>query len=452
MNILKINEDLKLLSDQQLAQSMQAPTGIPQYAIAAELNRRKQVRQQAGPQRQSTVVQDLLTQTPPSPIPMGEAVPQVPPPQPGGGLPYGAAVSPMGMAAGGRVSQYRAADPRRMNWSQIAKLLPGAEWGQRQSAGWTPVQRPQAPQMKTEDFVSAILPVLQEREEKVKQYEDGSLNRALMQAGFAMMASKDPTAFGGIGAGLQQGLSGWTADKAQTRDEMSKLAIQRAAAAAQQQQRAEAEAGRVSDWARQGYGADIVDAQLQNSSRQTDANLQLERDKWDDLSPQREIGIEDIKSGITLKRAQAEKFSRPDIESMMTSKDPEERALGIRLMQESKRNPDTSANLAYNYAALGQRKEEANRELEVSKIATISREVAKYRDDLIDEKFKDKTISMNPARAAEFDAKANDRINAFTVEMHKMLGVPLPDRLKATTAPAANEFNVDLKTGKFSKR
>jgi hypothetical protein len=291
MNILKINEDLKLLSDQQLAQSMQAPTGIPQYAIAAELNRRKQVRQQAGPQRQSTVVQDLLTQAPPSPIPMGEAVPQVPPPQPGGGLPYGAAVSPMGMAAGGRVSPYRAADPRRMNWSQIAKLLPGAEWGQRQATGWTPVSRPDAPQMKTQDYVSAIMPILQQQEEKVKQYEDGSLNRALMQAGFAMMASKDPTAFGGIGAGLQQGLSGWTADKAQTRDEMSKLAIQRAAAAAQQQQRAEAEAGRVSDWARSERGADIANAQMENSSRQADANLQWERDKWGEGAEQREATV-----------------------------------------------------------------------------------------------------------------------------------------------------------------
>jgi hypothetical protein len=305
--------------------------------------------------------------------------------------------------------------------------------------------------MTTQDFVSAILPVLQEREEKVKQYEDGSLNRALMQAGFAMMASKDPTAFGGIGAGLQQGLAGWTADKAQTREEMSKLAIQRASAAAQQQQRAENEANRTSDWARGEQSVNIVDAQNQNSYNQSRDNLAQQQKQWEDMGPQREANIRSTEAGVRQSDAYAQKLSKEEVQDLLMSDDPVKFARGVKIMETMKRNPDTAANTALGWASLGLREKEMKEELEQKKIAKIMSDVGQFRESRRKEKASDLMISMNPAKSAQFDAETEALVEQKWIDGYKGFKLDVPEHLKTPAKPTGGRFKVDLKTGKFSQ-
>ena len=75
MNIIQLQDNLKNLSDQQLAQEMQMPSGsAPQFLVLSELNRRKQMRDdfqaQQASQNKTTVAQDVVT---PAGMPQGVA-------------------------------------------------------------------------------------------------------------------------------------------------------------------------------------------------------------------------------------------------------------------------------------------------------------------------------------------------------------------------------------------
>lgn len=60
-NIVKLQETLKNLSDQQLAQEMQSPSGsVPQFLIMTEMNRRNEMRQEAKKAPEGTVADELV--------------------------------------------------------------------------------------------------------------------------------------------------------------------------------------------------------------------------------------------------------------------------------------------------------------------------------------------------------------------------------------------------------
>ena len=123
MNILDIQDKLKGLSESQLAQEMQMPTGsVPQFLVLGEMNRRQTMRQsmqQQGAGAQ-TVAQELLngagvpsegmsemgrSMAPKSSIAQNTgigALPQQAPPPEQGGI---AALAPTGMYAGGPVTK-----------------------------------------------------------------------------------------------------------------------------------------------------------------------------------------------------------------------------------------------------------------------------------------------------------------------------------------------------------
>lgn len=123
MNILDIQDKLKGLSQDQLAQEMQMPTGaVPQFLVLGEMNRRQSMRQamqQQGAGAQ-TVAQELLngagvpsegmsemgrSMAPKSSIAQNTgigALPQQAPPPEQGGI---AALAPTGMYAGGPVTK-----------------------------------------------------------------------------------------------------------------------------------------------------------------------------------------------------------------------------------------------------------------------------------------------------------------------------------------------------------
>jgi hypothetical protein len=95
MNIIQQQEALKDLSDSQIAQQMQQPSGdMPLYLVSSEAKRRADLRmrfkaEQAGPPPTTTVQEDLLrsvmnAQTPPSGIAQGIGMPQQGPQGPQG--------------------------------------------------------------------------------------------------------------------------------------------------------------------------------------------------------------------------------------------------------------------------------------------------------------------------------------------------------------------------------
>jgi hypothetical protein len=127
MNILDIQDKLKSLSQDQLANEMQMPSGaVPQFLVLGELNRRQSMRQsmqQQGAGAQ-TVAQELLngagvpsegmsemgrSMAPKSSIAqntgIGSLPQQAPPPEQGAGIAALAPQQPMGMYGGGPVTK-----------------------------------------------------------------------------------------------------------------------------------------------------------------------------------------------------------------------------------------------------------------------------------------------------------------------------------------------------------
>lgn len=110
MNLLKLQDELKGMADDYLLQHIQQPTGeIPQFMVAAEMQRRKEMREQQAQQAPETTVVDDLEQ-------QGLAALQPPPPaeapapapeqmeQGVAGLPTNMPEVPQSMAGGGIVA------------------------------------------------------------------------------------------------------------------------------------------------------------------------------------------------------------------------------------------------------------------------------------------------------------------------------------------------------------
>jgi hypothetical protein len=94
MNIIQLQEALKDMSENQLAQEMQSPSGVaPSYLVLSELERRQKMKQRymENQQPQTTVSDDILMKamqgmmpqemTQPMPQPMPEMMPEMMPQQ-----------------------------------------------------------------------------------------------------------------------------------------------------------------------------------------------------------------------------------------------------------------------------------------------------------------------------------------------------------------------------------
>lgn len=201
MNLVESSKMAMNLSDGQLSQALRAGT-LPQFIVAAEMTRRRRTRDSgAGPQ--PTVVQELMTGA--NAIqPQPQQMPQQAPPQMPQQMP------PQGMRAGG---------PIRMAGQGPTQLVPQSEdptYYMERMLKPPPLVIAPPPEAATEDYLSSLIPELAKAKEKLTKSEKTQLTRALMEAGFAMMASKSPTLMGGIGEGGKAGMSAYAADKDRT--------------------------------------------------------------------------------------------------------------------------------------------------------------------------------------------------------------------------------------------
>jgi hypothetical protein len=111
VNIIQLQEALKDMSENQLAQEMQSPSGVaPSYLVLSELERRQKMKQRymENQQPQTTVSDDILMKamqgmmpqemTQPMPQPMPEMMPEMMPQQM---MPEESANAPIQMAVGG---------------------------------------------------------------------------------------------------------------------------------------------------------------------------------------------------------------------------------------------------------------------------------------------------------------------------------------------------------------
>jgi hypothetical protein len=130
VNIIQLQEALKDMSENQLAQEMQSPSGVaPSYLVLSELERRQKMKQRymENQQPQTTVSDDILMKamqgmmpqemTQPMPQPMPEMMPEMMPQQM---MPEESANAPIQMAVGGLLARGlasmlgRAAKPRKL--------------------------------------------------------------------------------------------------------------------------------------------------------------------------------------------------------------------------------------------------------------------------------------------------------------------------------------------------
>jgi len=115
MNIIQLQEALKDMSENQLAQEMQSPSGVaPSYLVLSELERRQKMKQRymENQQPQTTVSDDILMKamqgmmpqemTRPMPQPMPEMMPEMMPQQM---MPEESANAPIQMAVGGMLGR-----------------------------------------------------------------------------------------------------------------------------------------------------------------------------------------------------------------------------------------------------------------------------------------------------------------------------------------------------------
>jgi hypothetical protein len=115
MNIIQLQEALKDMSENQLAQEMQSPSGVaPSYLVLSELERRQKMKQRymENQQPQTTVSDDILMKAmqgmmpqempQPMPQPMPEMMPEMMPQQM---MPEESANAPIQMAVGGMLGR-----------------------------------------------------------------------------------------------------------------------------------------------------------------------------------------------------------------------------------------------------------------------------------------------------------------------------------------------------------
>lgn len=246
-NILATVDNLKRLDQQQL---MAVRGHVPDYIWAAEMASRDQMNKayeadKAHRPPQSTVIEDLQRkmQPPPQmgPPPMGQPgmPPQGPPPQPQMGPPpppQGGGVAQM-MAGGGMVRMAGGGGLSRVA-AELALMRP--EYVAPDDVNAPPMTVDQlmqmaGPRMTAEDAASNakvlmgsndyLSPIMAElaAQKAAPVVGKPSVWQALMRAGAAMMASRNPSALGGTGEGVMAALEGYNRDRDAYRQDQTRV-------------------------------------------------------------------------------------------------------------------------------------------------------------------------------------------------------------------------------------
>ena len=198
-NIVQESQQIKMLSDQQLTQEMQSPSGIvPQYLILGELMRRQKLRQ-ASPQPQppsSTIAQEVVSR-----------VPQQQQQMPVRGYQAGGLVDLSEEEQGGLMELLQSLDPRFKAYdvTSLQAAIPDIP-AARTLEEVAEEYRKLSPETTYYDTVGKAI---QELQGEIGQRRKRAGKEGLLQAGLAMMAGGSPFAMQNIGAGGLAGLQGY---------------------------------------------------------------------------------------------------------------------------------------------------------------------------------------------------------------------------------------------------
>lgn len=255
MNLLSIQNDLKGVSDQDLARMMQSPDSTaPSYLVLSEIRRRKDMRTKAGDAPSSTVAEDLID------IPQAYSdregirslrVPGYEAEQQDEEADTGAGIE--AMRAGGVVRMAEGGEPPAQLDPGIPNLPlplppgspPSAGAMRQPSAG----AAPRANAINMQDIMQrnmGLIPGIPE--ELMNRLREGRTNEperrreaqsnALVEAGLRIAASNNPRLAGAIGEGALPAVQGYTQQRAQIRqDQRADLQSEMAAAQADIQRR-----------------------------------------------------------------------------------------------------------------------------------------------------------------------------------------------------------------------
>lgn len=250
------------MSDQQLA-SLRGRA--PEFLLAAELQRRKQMRDadqadRASAQKQGRTVSEELWKSiePPPPPPMQQPMqqPMMLPPGTMGAEQQGPTMGQMGMFGGGMVRRYDgggmmmpgpwrgglnqgpqqpAIDPTQAAIAQMLALMEKSP----EDANYR--KRAQDMMGGGQDYLGPIAAELAQQK-AAPVVGKPSPWQALMRMGAAMMSSRNPTPLGGVGEGLNAALNGYSQDREAYRGDQvrqqqaqNQMLMQRAQIAQQQQ-------------------------------------------------------------------------------------------------------------------------------------------------------------------------------------------------------------------------
>lgn len=266
MNLVQIADDLKNLSDQQLAAMAQTPQSVPPYLVVAELKRRSDMRDgKVQPAPQSTVAQDVVQKAmmPPMAPQMQQIQGGGPPMANRPGMPpQQTGPSPMKFAGGGSVPLMNMDPSGQMALNNpVTMMMPDPY-----VAGIAPDFRPRTAQelmdlrknnigdpaeymAKLEtllgpDKTDQIAGELAKLQSKVKSPKLGDF---LMDLGMGMMASKRPDFLGGAGEAGISAMKNFRDRKLQAQEDIMKMVLQRASLEGARMQRRAGLAGMAVD-------------------------------------------------------------------------------------------------------------------------------------------------------------------------------------------------------------
>lgn len=229
MNLLSIQDNLKGVSDQDLARMMQSPDSTaPSYLVLSEIRRRKDMRTKAGDMPSSTVAEDLIDipQTYSDRegirslrVPGYEEEQQVDDADTGAGIEAMRAGGVVRMADGGEADLPMpppSPSPGGLNMQDIMRrnmeLIPG--------------------------IPEELMNRLREGRTNEPERRREAQNNALIEAGLRIAASNNPRLAGAIGEGALPAVQGYTQQRAQIRqDQRAELQQEMAAAQADIQRR-----------------------------------------------------------------------------------------------------------------------------------------------------------------------------------------------------------------------
>jgi hypothetical protein len=297
VDLIKIADALKGASDQQLAMEMQQPSGhVPPYLVLTELTRRQKMResfQQASAQapQDTTVAQDVIAQQPQQVAPPMQQQPMQPQGYAGGGL---VTPPPLMNGAGGIIGL--------MDEPPMPEMLPPASVAPVDMAQMVA----QAKQIYGEPDYAPVSKRIAELDEQLQRSKKRAPWEALMQAGLAMAASRNPTLLGAAGEGGIAGLQQYAATKGDQRQQAAALLAAQGDLMGMQNRDKSGVLNAALALGGQAHGRAVTDAQLQGQWNQAKNNQEMRR--WEHAidQPDREVRRELAQAQIEHQRASIE--------------------------------------------------------------------------------------------------------------------------------------------------